>query len=173
MSKRVVDLVRAKFGDGVISSHDFRGDDTVVVKRDVYREVIAFLKETPGTQMDFFVDLTCVDWPDRDPRFELVVHLKSHALGHRVRVKVGLPASDPLCHSIVDLYVGANWFEREAWDLYGVRFDGHPDLRRILLYEEFVGHTLRKDYPKDGRQPLVPEREGAPAQPPPFPERSH
>jgi len=173
MSKAVVELVRTRFPDAVLESHDFRGDDTIVVPRDRLLEVIRFLKETPGAAMDFFVDLTCVDWPDRDPRFDVVVHLKSHVKGHRIRVKTGVPVNPCVCPSLTSVYPAANWFEREAYDMYGVRFDGHPDLRRILLYEEFEGHPLRKDYPKDKRQPLVPARDDAPPQPPPFRERPH
>lgn len=171
MSRGVIDLVQTRFGDAVLSAHDFRGDDTIVVRRDAYLEIMRFLKETPGTAMDFFVDLTCVDWPDRDPRFDVVVHLKSHLRGHRIRVKVGIPENDCVCPSIAGVYKAADWFEREAWDMYGVRFEGHPDLRRILLYEEFQGHPLRKDYPKERAQPLVPARDDAPSQPPPFREQ--
>ena len=173
MSQRVVDLVKTRFGEAVLSSSDFRGDDTVVVRREDYFDVVRFLKDSPGAAMDFFVDLTCVDWPGRDPRFDVVVHLRSHAHGHRLRVKVGVPEDRAEITSIAGIYPGANWFEREAYDMYGVRFDGHPDLRRILLYDEFEGFPLRKDYPKEKRQPLVPMLDDAPGQPAPFPERKH
>jgi NADH-quinone oxidoreductase subunit C len=173
MSQRVVELARMRFPQAVLSASAFRGDETIVVRREDYLEVVRFLKDSPGTAMDFLVDLTCVDWPGREPRFDVVVHLRSHAHGHRVRVKVGVPEGDCACPSLAGVYRAANWFEREAFDMYGVRFAGHPDLRRILLYEEFEGHPLRKDYPKEKRQPLVPARDDAPAQPPPFPERAH
>jgi NADH-quinone oxidoreductase subunit C len=93
------------------------------------------------------------------PRFEIVVHLYSLPRNSRVRVKTR-PADDhnPLIDSIVDIYPAANWPEREVWDMFGVRFARHPNLKRILMYEEFVGHPLRKDYPVNKRQPLVPER---------------
>ena len=108
--------------------------------------------------------MTVVDYLGREPRFEVVYHLASidterHGtepceLRRRLRLKVPV-AEDPCeLRSVVELWPAANWMEREAWDLYGVRFEGHPDLRRILLYEEFQGHPLRKDYPKERRQPL-------------------
>ena len=173
MSQRIVDLVKARFPQGVLSTHDFRGDDTVVVRREDYLEIVRFLKDSPGAAMDFFVDLACVDWPERRPRFDVVLHVKAFATGERLRVKTGVPADDCTCPSLTGLWPAANWFEREAYDMYGVKFTDHPDLRRILLYEEFEGHPLRKDYPKDKRQPLVPMRDEAPGQPPPFPERPH
>jgi NADH-quinone oxidoreductase subunit C len=96
-----------------------------------------------------------VDWLGQEPRFEVVHHLYSVKRNHRVRVKARVP--EPLCEidSVAGVYPSANWMEREVFDLYGVRFRGHPDLRRILLYEGFDGHPLRKDYPKEKRQPLV------------------
>jgi NADH-quinone oxidoreductase subunit C len=126
------------------------------------------LKEDAELRMNFLVDLTAVDYLGRDPRFEVVYHLRSFPAGShsdprhsgaRLRVKAPLSdpddGSNPVIDSIVSLWAGANWFEREVWDLYGIKFRGHPDLRRILMYEEFIGHPLRKDYPKERRQPLV------------------
>jgi NADH-quinone oxidoreductase subunit C len=89
------------------------------------------------------------------PRFDVVLHVYSVSLKHRVRLYCGVTEEDPSVDTLVSVWPGANWFEREAYDLYGVRFKGHPDLRRILMYPEFVGHPLRKDYPKEKRQPLV------------------
>ena len=96
-----------------------------------------------------------VDWPDRLLRFELVYHLYSLGRNRRLRIKAGVSEASPEIDSLCELWPSANWMEREAWDLYGVRFRGHPDPRRLLLYEEFEGHPLRKDYPKERRQPLV------------------
>jgi len=96
-----------------------------------------------------------VDYLPRVPRFEVVYHLYSVKKNHRVRVKVLVDGKSPSVPSLVGLWASADWMEREVWDLYGIRFDGHPDLRRILLYDEFEGHPLRKDYPKERRQPLV------------------
>src|SRR5262249_56134170 len=99
---------------------------------------------------------TAVDWlrcPDREegPRFEVVYHLYSVGQNRRLRVKVGVDGDDPELPSAVPLWPIANWYEREVWDMFGIRFAGHPDLRRLLLYEEFVGHPLRKDYPMNRR----------------------
>src|SRR5206468_1510138 len=104
-------------------------------------------------------DETAVDYLGQTPRFEVVCHLVSLTHGRRLRVKIQVPEEDPVVPSLVPLWKSANWMEREVWDMYGIRFSGHPDLRRILMYEEFVGHPLRKDYPVNKRQPLVPERD--------------
>ncbi len=93
--------------------------------------------------------------PDSAYRFEVVYHLYSSVHNHRLRVKVPLPSADPVVGSVTGLWAAADWFERETWDMYGIHFDGHPDLRRILMYEEFKGHPLRKDYPIYKRQPLM------------------
>jgi NADH-quinone oxidoreductase subunit C len=120
-----------------------------------WRAVARFLRDDPSTALNMFIDLTCVDRLGRTPRFDVVMHLYSVDKKHRVRLLAGVPEEDPSIDSLVALWPGANWFEREAFDLYGVRFVGHPDLRRILMYPEFVGHPLRKDFPKEGRQPLL------------------
>jgi NADH-quinone oxidoreductase subunit C len=154
-------LTRAKdlLGPMVTASHAYRGDETLVVDATKIVEVMKALKEDAVLQMNFLVDLTCVDYLGREPRFEMVYHLRSMLTGDRLRVKAPLAepedGSNPTIFSITDLWAVANWFEREVWDLYGIKFTGHPDLRRILMYEEFVGHPLRKDYPKERRQPLV------------------
>jgi NADH-quinone oxidoreductase subunit C len=171
MSKKVARAVKKGFKDDVLGEHAEHGDHTLILRPDRLLEVARFLKEDPEMDMNHFCDLTVVDWPEREERFEVVVHLHSITHGHRVRLKASVPASEPVVPSLTPLYKGANWFEREAWDMYGVRFEGHPDLRRILLWEEFEGHPLRKDYPKSRRQCPVPLREDPPEQPPPFRER--
>jgi NADH-quinone oxidoreductase subunit C len=103
-----------------------------------------------------------VDRYGREPRFDVVLHLYSLAKKHRVRLYGAVPEEDPTIDTLAGLWPAANWFEREAFDLYGVRFKGHPDLRRILMYPEFIGHPLRKDYPKEKRQPLVRREIGRP-----------
>src|SRR5438876_76098 len=114
--------------------------------------------------------LTAVDYLGRTPRFEVVYQLYSLSLNHRLRVKVPVPEDDPVVPTASGVWKSANWAEREAWDMFGIRFAGHPDLRRILMYPEFEGHPLRKDYPVDKRQPLVPERD--PVRQPWYPRRS-
>ena len=102
------------------------------------------------------MDITAVDYLERKPvRFEVVYHLYSLQFNHRIRVKVPVAEEDCKVDSVVTLYKTANWYEREIWDLYGVKFNGHPNMTRILLYEGFKGHPLRKDYPINKRQPLI------------------
>ena len=107
---------------------------------------------------DLFLDVTAVDWPDRTPRFDVVYHFYSTAHMIRVRLKTRVPEAKPTVDSLVSLYGSAHFMERECHDMYGIVFRGNPDLRPILLYEGFVGHPLRKDYPKLKEQPLVPYR---------------
>ncbi|MEO8304753.1 MAG: NADH-quinone oxidoreductase subunit C [Betaproteobacteria bacterium] len=107
---------------------------------------------------DLFLDVTAVDWPGRTPRFDVVYHFYSTAHFFRVRLKTRLSEADPVVDSLVSLYGSAGFMERECHEMYGIGFRGNPDLRPILLYEGFVGHPLRKDYPKLKEQPLVPYR---------------
>jgi len=110
---------------------------------------------------DVFLDVTAVDWPGRDPRFDVVWHFYSSAARARVRLKARVPEADPVAPSLTSLYGSAAFMERECHDMYGIAFEGNADLRPILLYEGFVGHPLRKDYPKEREQPLVPYRPGS------------
>jgi len=102
------------------------------------------------------VDLTVVDLYPQTPRFEVVYHFLSLTLQHRLRIKVRIPEEEPHIPTLTSLWPGANWLEREAWDMFGIIFQGHPNLQRILMYAEFEGHPLRKDYPYRKRQPLIP-----------------
>jgi NADH-quinone oxidoreductase subunit C len=125
------------------------------VHKDRLPDVMRFLRDDPELAFDMLMDLTCVDYLGQEPRFEIVYHLYSLAKNHRLRVKARVAESACEIDTLCPLWASANWMEREVFDLYGVRFTGHPDLRRILLYDEFQGHPLRKDYPKERRQPLV------------------
>jgi NADH-quinone oxidoreductase subunit C len=107
---------------------------------------------------DLFLDVTAVDWIGQAPRFEVIWHFYSTQHKIRIRLKTRVPETDPAVNSLVSLYGSARYMERECHDMYGIRFHGNPDLRPILLYEGFVGHPLRKDYPKEQEQPLVPYR---------------
>jgi len=151
--------IQEKLGQKVLETHAFRGDETVVLAREQLRESFRLFKEDPRLGLNFLSDITAVDyWRKKEPRFEVVYHLVSLKGRQRLRVKVRVPETDLTIDSLTPLWPGANWMEREVWDLFGIRFLGHPDLRRILLYEEFQGHPLRKDYPVNLWQPLVPER---------------
>lgn len=99
---------------------------------------------------NFFEDMTAVDWYPAAPRFQLSYHLLSHAYKERIRLRVMVDEADPAVESITPIWVGANFYEREVFDLFGIRFEGHPDLRRIMMPEEWKGHPLRKDYPVEG-----------------------
>jgi len=152
--------LQRRFGDAIVEIHDHRDDHTVVVARDALLAVLAHCRDDAALAFDVLMDLTAVDYlkfPGREdgPRFEVVYHLYSLTHNHRLRLKVRVDEDDASVPSVVALWPIANWLEREAWDMFGVRFEGHPDLRRLLMYEEFVGHPLRKDYPISRRQPLI------------------
>lgn len=149
--------LQESFPDAVISVHAERGDATAVIKRENLLEVARFLKDNPEFAINILMDLTVVDglWMEASPRFHVVYHFYSVTKNHRLRLKVPVTEADPSIASVSALWPVANWFEREAWDMFGIKFEGHPNLKRILMYEEFVGHPLRKDYPISKRQPLI------------------
>lgn len=160
MSKKVIARLTAHFGARILATSDFRGDDEAVVAPGDWLAVARFLRDDPECAMDHWIDLTAVDYPLREdlPRFDVLFFVRSMTKGHRVRVKTRVADGQPL-DSLFPVWPGANWSEREAYDMFGIPFAGHPDLRRILLYPEFQGHPLRKDYPIERVQPLVPYRE--------------
>jgi NADH-quinone oxidoreductase subunit C len=161
MSQNVLDRLKAQFAGGeLLETGSHVGDEWARVRRDAWVTVATFLRDDPATKMEMFIDLTVVDRFSTEPRFDVVLHLYSVSLKQRIRLYAGAPEEDPTLETLCNVWAGANWFEREAYDLYGVRFKGHPDLRRILMYPEFVGHPLRKDYPKEKRQPLVRRQPG-------------
>jgi len=183
--------IQERFPRHVLGTHRYRGQETVLLKREGWLEAARFLKEDPAMRFDVLMDLTCLDYlkfgasqgsaptlatPSPLPyfmkpkpaaetwqrlasnethRFEMVYHFYSTVHNRRLRVKVPLAAGDPVVDSLTGLWAAANWFEREAWDMFGVKFTGHPNLTRILMYEGFAGHPLRKDYPVNKRQPLI------------------
>ena len=187
-SSSLIESVAGGFPRAILASHTFRGDATVVLRREGLVDVARFLKEDPELKMNFLMDLTAVDYsafgqgpvraffsssgvavkpspqiPDEDPwpgpphpsRFVIVYHFFSTVHKHRLRLVVPVEEDEPEVDSLTSLWPGADWLEREAWDMFGVRFRGHPDLKRILMYPEFEGHPLRKDYPVNQRQPLI------------------
>jgi NADH-quinone oxidoreductase subunit C len=156
MAKLILDRLTQHFSGGEITETGSQhGNEWARVRPDAWQKVALFLRDDAPCAMDMFIDLTCVDRFYREPRFDVVLHVYSVTKKHRVRLYGGVPFEDPTIETLVPVWAGADWFEREAYDLYGIRFKGHPDLRRILMYPEFVGHPLRKDYPKEKRQPLV------------------
>jgi len=152
---RYLSPLQARCGEQ-ISEVAFPHEQAVLsVTREGLLPVLEFLKEDASACFDLFLDLTAVDYIQRKPRFEVVIHLVSIPLGQRLRIKVLIDEEDAQLPSITPVYPAANWFERECYDLYGIKFIGHPNLKRLLLYEGFEGYPLRKDYPVKGRQPRV------------------
>jgi NADH-quinone oxidoreductase subunit C len=127
-----------------------RDEMTIYVDRSSIRDACVLLRDDPGCPFNFLSDVTCVDWYPQEPRFEVVYHLLSIPKKERVRLKVRLDSSSPAVESVTPLWPAANFFEREVYDLFGVRFNGHPYLRRLLMPEDWEGHPLRKDYPVEG-----------------------
>ena len=156
MSTSYIDMIKSKYPRIIIDSHNFRGEQTITVKKESVLELLKFLRDDPELDFKFLMDLTAVDYLNRkDIRFEVVYHFYSLKHNGRLRIKIPVSEDDCTVDSVSSLWKTANWYEREVWDLYGIKFDDHPDMRRILLYEEFKGHPLRKDYPINKRQPLI------------------
>jgi NADH-quinone oxidoreductase subunit C len=154
-----LEYIQEKLGQSVLDTLLFRGDDILILDRAGLRESFRFFKEDSKLRLDFLSDITAVDyWKKKEPRFEVVYQVLPLRGGRRLRVRVPVPEDDAVVESLTPLWKGANFLEREVWDLFGISFIDHPDLRRILLYEEFRGHPLRKDYPVNLWQPRVTER---------------
>ncbi|MGH2393431.1 MAG: NADH-quinone oxidoreductase subunit C [Candidatus Limnocylindria bacterium] len=156
----IVGRLRERFGAAIVEGGTPLGEPTVVVGSDALLDVLRCCRDDDGLAFAMLTDLTAVDYlryPGREdgPRFEVVYQLYSLAYNHRLRLKVRVDEDDAVVPTAVALWPIANWLEREVWDMFGVRFDGHPDPRRLLMYEEFEGHPLRKDYPINRRQPLI------------------
>ena len=154
----LIEEIRTKLGEVIESISESFGDDVLIVRSESVRGVLTALREKP---FDYAVllDLTCVDFAAGEGRFEIVYHLFSLSRNVRLRLKASLPAADPVVESLTGLWKNADWLEREVFDMFGVRFTGHPDLRRILTYEGFEGHALRKSYPWRLAQPLIPMKD--------------
>jgi NADH-quinone oxidoreductase subunit C len=132
------------------------GDWTLIVHLSRLPEVAAYLRDAPDSRFDFCSDVTASDWPPRAQRFDVIYSLYSVALRHRLRLKVRASASDSV-PTVSAVWPSANWLEREVFDMFGIRFDGHPDLRRILMPDDWQGHPERKDYPLEGPGELLME----------------
>jgi NADH-quinone oxidoreductase subunit C len=146
----VVERLRSWNPKAVAEVIQFRGETTVVVPSELLRGVAERCRQDAALQFNLLSDATCVDRFPIEPRFELNYHLVSISRRDRVRLRVRLPGNDPVVDSLIPVWPGANWLEREVFDLFGIRFTGHTDLRRILLPEDWEGHPLRRDYPVEG-----------------------
>ncbi len=150
--------IKVKFPNLALEVVAQQTDEVLVVKKEGIRDICAALKSGPEFQFSLFADLSAVDylfWEEKEFRFELIYNLFSLSKNKRIFLKVRVPETDPAVDSVTSVWPAANWYEREVWDMFGIRFEGHPNLKRILMYEEFQGHPLRKDYPYTKRQPLI------------------
>lgn len=136
--------------DSVKEAKFDRDEMTIYVNRSHIRGACEILRDDPECAFNFLSDVTCVDWFPAEPRFEVIYHLLSIPKKERVRLKVRLDGTSPVIDSVMPVWPGANYFEREVFDLFGIRFSGHPYLRRLLMPEDWEGHPLRKDYPVEG-----------------------
>ena len=152
VSDALIQRIGNRFGQALEESSDFRGDLTVVVEPSVLVELARYLKDEES--FDYLLYNTAVDWPARNPRFTVVWEVRSLANRTRIRIKSTASMPDPHVPSLTSVWPAANWHERETWDLFGIKFDGHPDLRRILMPESWEGFPLRKDYVSFG-EPVI------------------
>ena len=142
----LADRLRPRFTDVVVT----RGEVTVVLGRDELLDALAWLRDEPAVELGFLASVGATHWPDAAPAFWVDYELRSMTRLHRIRVKVGLPAEDPHVPSVTPMFPTANWHERETFDFFGIVFDGHPELTRILLPDDWEGYPLRKDEPLGG-----------------------
>ncbi|MBZ0281997.1 MAG: NADH-quinone oxidoreductase subunit C [Anaerolineae bacterium] len=142
--------IKAAHPDAVTDVREFRGEITIVVKRERIADVALYMRDTPGLLFNFLSDISAVDYyPEysRPERFGVSYHLYSMLYNRRLRLKVFVPEEDTTVPTVTDVWPGANWLEREIFDLMGITFDGHPDMRRLLMPEDWDGHPHRRDYP--------------------------
>ena len=148
---QIAERIRERFPESVRDVREFRGQVSVTLKKERIVEICRFLHDDPELQLDYLTDLCGADYlGKKDLRFEVVYHLYSIPFRHAIRLKAEVSESDCRIDSVMPVWIGANWHEREAYDMFGVVFTGHPDLRRILLPEDWEGFPLRKDYPVKG-----------------------
>ena len=158
MATPIFESIQSQLGSLATASSVSHGTLVVEIAPAALSGLVQTLKS--ACKFDMLLDVTAIDWPGRQPRFDVVWHFYSTTHRVRVRVKARVPESDPVVDSLTQHYGSAAFQERECHEMYGIRFNGNADLRPLLLYEGFVGYPLRKDYPKLGEQPLVPYREG-------------
>ncbi len=152
MKGPISETFKQRFPNDFISAREFRGDLSITVKRENIKQILHTLKNDPSFDFKMLVDITAVDYlSQRESRYDVVYHMLSLSNKHRLRLKAPVPANDPTIDSAIGVWKGADWSEREAFDMFGIRFNGHPDLRRILCHAQFEGHPLRKDFPPGQR----------------------
>ena len=145
----LAERIKNALKDDLIAWDEYLGDTTMVVPTNAISKVMVFLRDAADLQFNQLIDITAVDYPDRLPRFEVVYMLLSMSNNARITVKLRVNDGEEI-PSIIDVFKAANWMEREVWDMYGLKFANHPDLRRLLTDYEFEGHPLRKDFPVTG-----------------------
>lgn len=144
---KIAEIVREAYPSEVIEAREFRGQVSATLKKENIKDVMRYLRTSHELYFDFLRDLCGVDYlGKKQPRFEVVYHLYSMKHRHMIRIKAEVSENDPCIDSVVEIWRGAVWHERECYDMFGITFNGHPDLRRILLPEDWEGHPLRKDY---------------------------
>ena len=148
----VVEQLRSWNAGAVASVVEHRGQTTIVVPRELLRATAQQCKDNPSLSFNLLSDVTCVDRFPIEPRFELNYSLVSISRQARIRLRTAVSAQHPVVDSVVPVWIGANWMEREVFDLFGIQFEGHPDLRRILLPDGFEGFPLRRDFPVEGKR---------------------
>lgn len=154
----LAEQVQAKYPQWVIAAYEDRGDAYVRVKSAAVKDFLSAMKHDADFDFSMLIDIFSVDylhWEEKESRFELTYNLYSMKKASRLFVKVELLETDPSVDSAVEIWPAANWFEREVWDMMGIVFKGHPNLKRLLMYEGFQGHPLRKDYLHNRRQPII------------------
>jgi len=147
----IAQRIHTRFPDHFIQAREALGELTVSIRRESVMEVCRFLREDPELDFDHLTDICSVDYPEDEERFEVIYHFYSIRKRHRIRLKARVPEEDCTIDSITGLWQGANFLEREVYDMMGIRFNRHPDLRRILLTDDFDGFPLRKDFPTEGK----------------------
>ena len=146
----IVQRLRSWDEKAIVETAEFRGELTIVLVREHLQRAAEYLRAGPGLQFDFLSDISAVDRFPLEPRFEVNYHLLSISLRQTLRLRVWLPGKDPAISTVIPVWPTANWHEREIFDLFGIRFEGHPDLHRILMPDDWEGYPLRKDYPVEG-----------------------
>ncbi len=146
MNDLILKKLKERFAESILEMGEFREEPTLIVRKEDIVQICQFLRDDPELDFNFLSDLCGVDWPERKPRFDVVYNLYSISKNHRVRLKVRVEDGESV-PSVTSVWSTANWHEREVFDMFGIGFEGHPDLRRILMSEDWEGHPLRKDFP--------------------------